>query len=83
MPQVLEIRCGLHPGIDHAVVAPQQLCAAVAADLAKLVVGVGNVTGQVGDADDGVLVQRKFLVGQVGQCRLQIALACLALRHQV
>ena len=37
----------------------------VAADLAKPLVGVGDVAVQVGDAHDGVLVQGKILVGQV------------------
>ena len=70
-------------GIEDAVIAVEQLGAGVTTDLAELVVGINNVTRQIGGADNGMLVQRKLLVGQIGQRGMQIALAFFMLLHQV
>ena len=48
-------------GLDDAVVLPQQLVARIAADLAELVVDVGDAARRVGDTDDGMVVQRQVL----------------------
>ena len=59
-------KCGrVQAGVDEAVVLTDQLGEGVATDFAKTLVGVGDLAVQVGDAHDGVLVQRKLLVGQV------------------
>ena len=75
LPHGFEHGSGVPSRTDDAVVGAQQFFAAVAADLAKAVVRVADDTRQVGDADDGVLVEREFLV-------VQIAPPALALGHE-
>ena len=68
--------------IDQTVVLAQQLCARIPTDLAQLVVGIDDVSVDIRGTDNRMLVQRKLLVRQVGQGRLQVSLAFLFLTHQ-
>ena len=52
------------PGIDDPVVLADQFFTGVTTDVAEAVVGILDGAGRIGDADDGVLVQGKFLIGQ-------------------
>ena len=81
-PQIREKRFGVNTCIDDAVVPTQQLRTLVATDFAKFVIRVGDASAQIGDADNTVLIQRKFLVGQVCQCCVEISLALFPVLHQ-
>ena len=82
-PHLGEESSRMKAGIDQVVALPLQLVEGVAADLAEFVVGVGNDTVAVGNADDGMLVEGEFLVFQ---CQLSLAdglLSALAGLHQL
>src|SRR4026207_721660 len=49
------------PGVENAVILADQLFPAVLADLAELVIGIGDRPLEVGDGDDGVLVEGELL----------------------
>ena len=83
LPHLREEILALHAGVQDTVILVQQFFAAVTADLAQLVIGVDDVTRQIGGADNGVLIQGKLLVRQIGECSLQVALAFLVLAHQI
>ena len=55
-------------------VLTQQLMPAVAAHLAKPVVGIGQHTRRIGDTDDGVMIQRQVLALTLVKSRLKAAL---------
>ena len=69
------IAVGCKPDLTMRWLAPPAV-AAVAADGAKAVVGVGDGADAVGDADNGMLVQRKLLL-------IQRAARHFALLHQL
>ncbi len=69
--------------LDDTVVFANQLFARITADFTELVVGVEDGALRIGDADDGVLVEGELLVRQIAECRLQLALALLALPNQI
>ena len=54
----------MYAGIDDAVRLADQFGVPVTADPAETVVGIGDHAAGVGDADDGMLVEREFLVVQ-------------------
>jgi hypothetical protein len=62
------------PGVDEAVVLPDQLVAGVAGYLAELVVDVGDGPLLIGDGDDSRLVQRELQVGELLQGLAQVLL---------
>ena len=67
---------------NDAMVGTNEFFAGITTDVAKPVIGVGNVSLEIGDADDGVLIQRVFLVGQIAMQMLQLGLLCLLLVDQ-
>ncbi len=73
----------MHARAQITQTTPQPFFAAVAGDFAKPVVGIDNFSGGVGDADDGVLVQRKFLLCQRAPGRLTFTHQCRRLVHHV
>ena len=75
-PHVAEHLRRMHAGVDDAVVLPEQFLALVTAQFAEAVVGVVDGAGGVGDADDGVLVERELLV-------VQFAAPHFTLAHQL
>ena len=52
-------------GVEDAVVLPDQLLARVLADGAEFVVHIRNRALHIGYRHDGVLIESKFLVGQL------------------
>lgn len=60
----------------------QQLVSAVSTDFTEFVIGVSDVSVDIGNADNGVLIQCEFLIGQIGKGRLQILLTLFALANQ-
>ena len=75
LPQVLEKRRRVVAAVDDPVVKAQQLLPREPADVAEPIIGVGDVALGVGDADNGMLIEREFLVGQFKP-------SLLALTHQ-
>ena len=55
----------MDPGTEHAVGLSEQFLTRVAADLAQAVIGIGDVAGRIGDADDRMLVESEHLVFDV------------------
>jgi hypothetical protein len=62
LPHVGEYFGAMDRRFHDAMVAADQFPAGVAADFAELVVGVGDRAGEVGDADDGVLIEGELEV---------------------
>ena len=63
-------------GAQLVGVVAEQLVAFVAADLAEAIVGVMQLALRIGDADDGVMVERLHLA-------IGVALQALAITHQL
>ena len=59
--------------VKQAMVLPQQLLAAIEADLTEFVVGIGDLAAAVGDADNGMRIQRIFLKFKFAQRTSQVA----------
>ena len=71
-PHLGEEFSGMQAGVDDVVASTKKFLTPVTADFAEPVVGVSDDATGVGDADDGVLIQRELLV-------FQVALRCLDL----
>jgi hypothetical protein len=62
VPQIFVNGGRVNAGFDDTVVLAEQLFERVLADFAEFLVGVDDVAVDVGDADDGMLVERELLV---------------------
>src|SRR4030095_11808329 len=86
MPEVLHEFLRVVPGVDDAVVLPEELIARIARDLTELVVRIGDAAVHVGDRDDRRVIERAFEIRQlpfVGRCHASSVdiLAGWPLRH--
>ena len=67
--------------LDDAVIFAQQLIPGIAADFAKAIIDVGNHPGDIGTADNGVLIDSKFLKIQFTQSIAKPFQTARNLRH--
>jgi hypothetical protein len=67
---------------DEAVGRADQLFARMAGDVAEAVVGVDDDAARIGDADDGVLVKREFLVLEVAFARIDVQALTVGLHER-
>ncbi|MDP1582789.1 MAG: hypothetical protein Q8M18_05100 [Bradyrhizobium sp.] len=54
----------MRAGVQNAVVPPQQFRTGVSADLAEIIVGIGDAAGQIGHRNDDGLIDRILLFDQ-------------------
>src|SRR5688572_13659195 len=63
-PQIAEKRFWMVARIDDAMVLTQKLLAREFGNFAELVVHVGDAPRRIGDRDDGVRIERRFVIGK-------------------
>jgi len=65
VPEVLHELLRVIPGVDDAVVLPEELIARIARDLAELVVRITDAAVHVGDGHDRRMIERALEIGEL------------------